>query len=204
VATPRICAGAISALLLGSPATGWAEWQIKPFLGATFGGDTTFIANLEEAAGQRNLTVGVSGVLLSNVIGIEVDAAHAPGYFQGRTQDLVLDSGVTTLTGNVFVTLPRGARRYGLGPYAVGGFGLVRSRVDPTLEALALRRTLPAFDVGGGVTGFLTNRIGLNWDVRYLRSFHGDTGTGTSYGQERISMWRATMGVVIGTNRKAP
>jgi hypothetical protein len=26
-------------------------------------------------------------------------------------------------------------------------------------------------DVGGGVTGFLTKRFGVNWDVRYFTAF---------------------------------
>ena len=198
----RVCAVAV--LLVGAPGTGWAEWQIKPYLGATFGGDTTFIANLDQAAGDRNLAVGVSGVLLSNMVGIEVDVARAPGYFQGRTQELVLESSLTTFTGNVMVTLPRDTRRYALSPYAVGGLGLVHVHADDLNHDFPLDRTLKAVDVGGGVTGFFTDRIGVNWDVRYLRSFGGETGTGTSLGQERLSFWRATMAVVIGSNRRRP
>ena len=51
--------------------------------------------------------------------------------------------------------------------------------------------------IGGGATGFLTDRIGLNWDVRYFRSVGGKEGTGLSFGKEQISFWRASMGVAI-------
>ena len=52
-------------------------------------------------------------------------------------------------------------------------------------------------DFGGGATGFLTDRVGLNWDVRYFRSVGGEEGTGLTFGKEQISFWRATMGVAI-------
>ena len=51
--------------------------------------------------------------------------------------------------------------------------------------------------LAGGVTGFLTDRVGLNWDVRYFRSVGGKEDTGLSIGKEQISFWRATMGVAI-------
>jgi len=59
-------------------------------------------------------------------------------------------------------------------------------------------RTLPALSLGGGVTGFLNNRVGLNWDIRRLSTFRGEGETvGSSFGEEQLSFWRATMGVAL-------
>jgi hypothetical protein len=57
----------------------------------------------------------------------------------------------------------------------------------------------PAVDFGGGVAGFLTERIGLGWDVRYFRTIRGGTvESGSSIdATERLSFWRANMALVI-------
>ncbi len=109
----------------------------------------------------------------------------------------MLGSSVSTLTGNVVLTLPRKMTRYTLRPYFVGGGGLVRVAYTEELGTLGTSRSLSAFDLGGGVTGFVNDRVGLNWDLRYYRSFGGAEGTGLSFGREQISFWRATMGVAI-------
>jgi hypothetical protein len=57
---------------------------------------------------------------------------------------------------------------------------------------------LPAIDIGGGATGFLTDRIGLSWEMRYFRSIEGETeANGQSFGPQQLSFWRANMAVVI-------
>lgn len=184
------------ALVLASPAAAAAEWQLRPFIGFTFAGETTFI-DLEQAAGGPNVLVGVDGVLLGDVFGLEVDLAHAPGFFQAGDRPLVVSSRVTTLTGNIVVALPRRLAAYSLRPYLVGGGGLLRVRIDPG-SVLQVARSLAALDVGGGVTGFLTDEVGLNWDVRYFRST-GERGDsrGVSFGTERLSFWRANMAVAF-------
>ncbi len=52
-------------------------------------------------------------------------------------------------------------------------------------------------DIGGGVTGFLSKRIGLGWDVRYFRSLGTGEERGQSFGPEQLSFWRANMAVAI-------
>ncbi len=69
---------------------------------------------------------------------------------------------------------------------------------DDNLRALPFSDTLPAWDVGGGVTGFLSDFVGLNWDVRMFRSTGPQkTVSGVSLGPEQLSFWRATMGLSI-------
>ena len=184
-------------LLLLAPVPAWAEWQIKPFLGVTFGGDTTFV-DFEHAAGNANAVIGVTGVVLGEVIGIEGDVGYSPGFFQSGNQHLVVGSSVTTLSGNIVIALPRRLAQYSLRPYVVGGGGFVHVRINPGLGVLQVSSTLPALDVGAGATGFLTDRIGLNWDVRRFGSFGGtDEGRGLSFGPEQLTFWRATMAIAI-------
>jgi hypothetical protein len=184
---------------LATPAIGWAEWQARPFIGVTFGGDNTFLA-LDQIAGERKLALGAGVTWLGNCLGVEGEVARVPGFFDRGSQQLllqVIDSSVTTATGSVLVTLPRKMTQYGLRPYFVGGGGVVRVVTNASVDILSFDSTLGVVNLGGGVTGFVTDRVGVNWDVRYFRSFGGKEGTGVSIGREQLSFWRASMGVAI-------
>jgi len=62
----------------------------------------------------------------------------------------------------------------------------------------AMYVALDGFDLGAGVVGFLTNKVGVCWDLRRFQSIGGDTsGAGISFGDEHLSFWRATMAVAI-------
>ena len=183
-------------LLLLWPARMSAEWQIRPFLGVSFGGDTTLI-DLDHAAGSPNVVVGANGALLGDVIGVDVDFGRAPGFFQAGDQNLVRGSSVTTLMGNFVIAPPRHLTEYTLGPYFVFGAGLMRARSEDFGKVLSVANNLPAMDVGGGANGFLSNRVGLNWDVRYFWSVGGKELRGFSIGPQQLSFWRTSMGLVI-------
>jgi hypothetical protein len=186
--------------LLFLPSLTFAEWQLRPFFGITFGGGTTFV-DLAGAAGGPNLVYGVNGALLGDIFGIDVDFGRAPGYFQSGDQSLVRQSSATTLTGNVIIAPPRHATEYTLGPYFVVGGGLMHASINDVLSLLPVSRTLPAMDVGGGVNAFVSDRFGLSWDARYFRSVGGGKSQGVSLdpeeASERLSFWRATMAFVI-------
>lgn len=189
---------AVMAMVLLWPGLASAEWQLRPFVGMTFGGGTTFV-DLDGAAGEVNPVFGASAVLLGEVLGVEADLGFAPGFFQSGPNSLVLKSGVTTLTGNLVVALPRRLAQYSLRPYFVGGGGLMRVNQETTSAGvLRVVRTLGAVDVGGGVTGFLNESVGLNWDLRYFRTVGGSSELrGVNFGAERLSFWRATMAVAF-------
>lgn len=182
-------------VLLPAPAA--AEWQIRPFVGFTFGGVTTFV-DVEKAAGRQNPSIGVSGGWLGEIFGIEGDFGRGSGFFEADHKRVLLDSGVNTLTGNVVIALPRRLAQYSLRPYFVGGGGLMHVSSLGNHEVLPVTSTLPAISIGGGVTGFLTNRIGLNWDIRRFSSIRSEGETrGNSLGDEQLSFWRATMAVAV-------
>jgi hypothetical protein len=183
-------------LLLFVPAPAGAEWHVRPFLGLTWGGSTTFV-DFEQAAGTWNPAVGASGLWLGEVIGIEADVGHMPGFFQAGDRNLVQRSRVTTFTGNIVLALPRRVSEYTLRPYFVGGAGAMQVRVDD-VGNLPTDSTVATLDMGGGVTGFLTDRVGLNWDVRRFWSVGGtDRGQGASFGPEQLSFWRASMALAF-------
>ena len=182
--------------LLTHPATASAEWQLHPFLGVTLGGGTTFV-DLEHAAGHAHMAVGASALLLGDVIGIEADVATMPGFFQTGDQRLLRGSRVSTLTGNVVFAVPRHLTQYTLRPYGVVGLGRMFVSSDQKLPALSFAENLPAMDVGGGLTGFLTQRVGLSWGVRYFRSVGQKAQGSVVVADQQLSFWRLNMGVAI-------
>ena len=176
-----------------------AEWQVRPFIGYTFGAGTTFV-DPESAVDVKNVSFGGSGGWLGEIFGFEADFGRSPGFFQleNPVEDLVINSAVTTLTGNVVIALPRRLAGYGLRPYFSGGFGLMHVDVVGRFELIVTNRTLPMLSLGGGVTGFFNERIGLSWDIRRMNTLRGEGETaGNSVGREQLSFWRAAMGVAL-------
>jgi hypothetical protein len=190
------------ALLVMLPSESLAEWQLKPFVGLDFGATTTF-TDLDHVADKPHATFGASGLVLGQVFGVEGDVSFAPGFFQAKRQQLIVGSGVTTATGNLVVAFPRRWSQYTLRPYVVGGGGVMRVHIDDVIGVLSVDSSLPTVDFGGGVTGFLTDRVGLCWDLRYFRSFGGDS-RGFSIGNEQLSYWRAMMAVAIRARKATP
>jgi hypothetical protein len=184
-------------LIAALPLPAAAEWQIKPFAGVTFGGSTSFV-DLEKAAGTANVVWGVSGALIGEVLGVEGDFAHAPGFFESGNQAAVTTSSVTTWTGNIMFAMPRSMFRYTLRPYVLAGIGIIHAHEEHQFGTLPVASTLPALDVGGGATGFVTDRFGWSWELRHFRSFKGrQQFNGVSFNDEQLSFWRASMSAVI-------
>ena len=105
--------------------------------------NTTFV-DVEDAAGSPTVVLGISGVLLGEVVGLDIDFSYATGFFESGDQLLVAHSSVTTLAGSVVVALPRRLNEYGLRPYFVGGAGLMRVQIRQRLDVLNVADTLPA------------------------------------------------------------
>jgi hypothetical protein len=191
---------AVVLLMLWPASAAAQEWQLKPFLGLTFAGDTT-IVDPEEAAGDVHLALGGSVSRIGEVFGFEADVGFVPGFFSGDVEvPLVISSSVMTLSGNVVIALPRRMTQYTLRPYVAGGVGLMRVSKDDQLDTFPVTLNVMTIDVGGGATGFLSETVGLNWDLRYFRNITGapdPDNPGLSFGAPRLSFWRLTMGVVL-------
>jgi hypothetical protein len=187
----------VAGLLLLSARASAEDRQIRPFIGATFGGGTT-ILDFAQVAGKANLVIGVSAVFLGEMFGTEVEIADVPGFFDSSDKSLLRGSRVTTFSGNVVVAAPHRMTEYSLRPYLVGGGGLMRVRTTTALNVFDISSITPMLDVGVGVVGFLTNRTGVSWEIRRFQSVGGETGkVGLSWGDEHLSFWRATMAVAI-------
>jgi hypothetical protein len=194
--TPNTLVLAAGLLLLCVRANA-ADRQVRPFFGATFGGGGTFL-DPEETIGKPNPAIGVSAVFLSELFGAEFEVADAPGFFGPGDKHLVIHSRVTTISGNVIVAAPRRWTEYWLRPYIVGGGGFMRVRTTTSFNVFDVSRVIPEVDLGVGVVAFLTNRVGVSWDLRRFQSIGSDsTEMGVSLGGESLSFWRATMAAVI-------
>jgi hypothetical protein len=184
-------------LLLLSARAFAGERQIRPFVGATFAGATTFV-DLDDAVDKPNVAVGASAMFLGEIFGAEIDVGDAPGFFESGNGNLVRLSRVTTVSGNLVVAAPHRLTEYWLRPYVVAGGGLMRVRTTTLFSVFDVSAVLPQFDVGAGVIGFITNRFGVSWDIRRFQDVGNTTGNnGLSFGEEHLSFWRGTMAFVI-------
>ena len=175
-----------------------ADFLITPFFGTTFAGNTTLLDLDVGAASSKHWTFGGSAAWLSDqVLGVEADVAMTPGFFENDDSGtgLVVSSRVTTLTGNVLAALPLSVTRESLRPYVTGGVGLLRANVED-LIGLNEAGNWFGMQVGAGAMGFLTNRTGVRFDLRYARTFSRDN-TLLGDRQAKLSFWRATVGVTL-------
>jgi len=203
--SPRAVCGRLVLLalvLLGPAAEARADWLITPFLGGTFASQT-IIPDLEQGEGTKKLVFGASaGWLGDGVLGVELDFAYVPRFFErDSTAGLVSGSNVLTLGGDLLVTLPASVTQYSLRPYFVAGGGWVHTAIEegqglfPELWGRA-RNSLGA-TVGAGAIGFVSDRTGLRFDIRQVRSLERDDNPFTGERGSLVSFWRATVGVVI-------
>jgi hypothetical protein len=188
-------------IILSSAGLARAEWQIRPSASLNLGQNTTFLGgDTNSDAGASKIGFGVTGAFIGNVLGVEADLGRRSNFFPARPNGggNVLASSVTTLTGNVTVAFPKRLVEYTLRPYFVGGAGLMAVRIDQKNPLFNVALNMNAIDLGGGVTGFLTPRIGLNWDVRHFRNL-GESPElpGQTVGPPGLSFWRANMALAI-------
>ncbi len=189
---------AVFVVLRPSPAC--ADFFVIPFAGMKFGGSTS-IVDLELAAGKKKLVLGIAALKIDDrIIGFEAEFSNIAGFFNNEKEAgdnplIKTGSYVNDLTGSVVFSLPPGATRGGLRPYAVVGGGLIHAESLDLAEVLQVRRTVPALNLGFGAIGLITNNVGVRFDVRHLRSLTTDPPTG-SVGRG-INYSRFTIGLLL-------
>ncbi|HEY7500394.1 MAG TPA: hypothetical protein VH740_17870 [Vicinamibacterales bacterium] len=194
-----ICVGI---LIPGLPARAAADWQIAPFLGITFHGETTLLDN-ESAVGKADWSVGAAVTMLgAGPIGVEGLALYTPGFFQQDNpppdRPDVVSSRAFALMGNVVLATPRKWTEYGLRPYVSGGLGLLNASSKDEFNLLPVKTNLLGYNVGGGAVGFLTDRAGLRFDLRYFSNLRPSTSEEQiALGRVQLSYWNASVGVVF-------
>lgn len=190
------------------PASARAEWQFAPFVGFTFGGDTNLSLT---AVVDRHWNFGGAVRLVgAGPIGLESVFVYVPGIFESPPPDplsntppsqAITKSHSFALMGNVVLTTPRAWNQYGLRPYVSGGLGMLRVSHNDIL--FPAHGNLPAYNVGGGAVGFLNEKVGLRFDLRYFRTLPPgqEPGEMTVIDDEsnhvRLHYWTGTVGVVF-------
>lgn len=190
------------------PARASAEWQVSPFVGFSFLGDTNL--NLVKM-GDRHWNIGGTVRLLgAGPLGLEALFVYVPNYIESSEVEpltpfpqesrTITESRTMALMGNLVLTTPRAWNEYGLRPYVSGGFGLLHAYHNDAV--FPARVNVPGYNVGGGAVGFLSDRAGVRFDLRYFRTAppgRESTPEALTSDSERIRVryWTGTVGVVF-------
>jgi len=188
-----------------APAKASADWLFTPYIGMNWGGSAGFtdLAGDFQDDFQQQMNFGASlSWMGAGALGFEVDFGYSPNFFANTTGDNEFqfgDSNVTTLMANLKVGAPFGGQHGGgIRPYASGGLGLIKTRIDDADQLFKLNSTDWGLNVGGGVAGFFNDNIGLQGDVRYFRSLQDNQPDGdVDLALGSFNFWRGTVGVVF-------
>ena len=192
--TSRLVVVWIAALLTMVPSEATADWIIRPFVGAAVNPKHGFV-DLEQTSGESKLVLGAAAGWHPRAIGVEFELSVLPGFFDGAG-DLIKSGNVTTVMGNVTWQLPRPHESSRLRAYVAGGAGIVRVRLEDSLDAFSSRTSLAAGNAGGGVLIRLRPRLDINADVRYFKTQFGDVDR-AGFSEQFVSFTRLTAGVVV-------
>lgn len=196
----RSCVRASLLIVLLCPAAANADWILTPHLGTTFGADTH---------GREHTLFGASLAKFDeDAFGWEADVTFVPDFFKGRygTIDFTgSNSSVLSFMANALIGLPvAGQHRDRLRPYVTLGVGMMQMHVESPVERSFFKSTVwePGLNAGGGGVGFITSRIGLRGDVRYMRSFRNQPPSWTKgidfdVAPGHFDYFRATFGLAV-------
>jgi opacity protein-like surface antigen len=172
------------------PSAAGADWLFTPSLALPFGGDT-----LE----RRHAAYGFSAALMDEEgFGVEADLGVAPRFFNGNREDFTGSGSVFTLMGNLIVA----ATGQRFVPYVVGGVGFMQMRVTSDEGTFTTTTRETGYNVGGGVSGFVSPHIGIRGELRYIRSFQNQEpswtrGVDVDIAPGAFDFFRAGIGLTI-------
>ncbi len=175
-----------------------ADWQFAPLFGLTFKGETTLV-DLEHGADKVHWNVGAAATLIGRgPIGIEGLFVFTPHFFETDEVSALTGSRTMALMGNVVLATPRAWNEYGLRPYVSGGLGLLHASQRTLVpDIFPVNSSLLGYNVGGGAVGFITDRTGLRFDLRYFSSLSRTDQAGIAFGPVRLRYWSASTGIVF-------
>lgn len=173
------------ALVLFTATPARADWLLTPYLGLTFGGD----------APDQKLNYGLSAAFLgSGVFGFEFDASLTPDFFDSNTS-AIEDSNVSTVMGSLMLAAPSGSP---IRPYVAAGAGIIRTKATSVGNVFDLDENSFGVNIGGGVIGQFSDRVGLRGDVRYFRTLQdSDAGSNVDLDLGGFNFWRGTLGITF-------
>jgi hypothetical protein len=164
-----------------------AQGFISPFAGYNFGGDSGCLraSNCEDRKLNLGVAVGTAGI-----IGFEEEFAYAKNFFGDIPG---AKTSVLTLMSNVMIAPTIGPGR----PYALIGVGLIKSRLDLTLnDVTSAGNNNFGWDIGGGLM-LMFGHFGVRGDLRYFHSFEALDFAGVSLSDLKLDFGRAAAGIVL-------
>jgi opacity protein-like surface antigen len=199
---------AIASLVLvttvAAPSKASADWLLTPFVGWNWGGTANLLESddFDDEFEQKAMFGASLGWMGAGIVGFEVDFGYSPNFFENTTGsgDFEFgDSNLTTLMGNLLIGVPIGGQHgVGFRPYAVGGVGLVKSRIGSTGDFFNVDSSNWGFNVGAGAIFFFTDKVGLRGDVRYFRALEDvEPLDDLNIGLANFHFWRGTLGLTI-------
>lgn len=194
-----LSASLVAVTAAAAPAAAQADWLFTPFVGATFGGNAEVggVGDNFKNEFERKINYGASLAWLgAGVVGFEADFGYSPNFFRADDDsdkfNLVGDGNVTTLMGNVMFAAPAGPIR----PYASGGVGLMKSKVDSAGQFFDASRNDFGYNAGAGIMAMGGN-VGIRGDVRYFRSLRSESDDSIDFALGNFKFWRGTVGVTF-------
>jgi hypothetical protein len=187
------------AVVMGVPAAAAAEWHFTPMVGYTFRGDTSLV-DPQLAAGKSHLQIGGAVTLVgSGLLGVEAITVFTPSFFRNKANpEILLEHGRSfALMGNVVLTAPKRWTEYSLRPFVSGGFGLLHASQLDVSGVQPVESNLGGYNVGVGAVGFLSQRTGLRFDLRYYSSLNRPDQGPIAFGPVHLSYMTASIGVVL-------
>jgi opacity protein-like surface antigen len=189
-----------------APAKASADWLFTPFIGMNWGASVTFNDEFGDFDDEfeKRVTYGASLAWMgAGIAGFEIDFGYSPNFFELTEGDADFDYGdnnLTTLMANLTLGAPIGGQSgIGLRPYASGGVGIIRTRVDNPGDLFEVNSNNWGFNAGAGVAGFFSDNVGIRGDVRYFRAFDDiedeDDDLDITLGDLRF--WRGTVGITF-------
>ena len=203
----RKCFAIASLVLITSvaaPSKASADWLLTPFVGWNWGGTANLLEgdDFDDEFEQKAMFGASLAWMGAGVFGFEVDFGFSPNFFEntsGSGDFEFADSNLTTVMGNLIIGVPIGGQHgVGFRPYAVGGVGLVKSRLGSSGDLFNVDSTDWGFNVGAGAMFFFSDNVGVRGDVRYFRSLEDvEPIDDFNIGFANFRFWRGTLGVTI-------
>lgn len=181
-----------------------ADWLFTPYLGLNFGHSADFgdVGDFEDNFEKKSVFGGSLAWMGAGIVGVELDFGWSPNFFTFTTGDEDFDFGdsnLTTLMVNAIVGAPLGGQTGpGVRPYVAGGIGLMRSHISESTFFDGLSSSDLAMNLGGGLTGFFSDNVGIRGDIRYFRSLQdNEPDDDFDFGLSSFHFWRGTVGVTF-------
>jgi opacity protein-like surface antigen len=178
----------IAVVMTATPSPVAADWLLTPYVGGTLFDITD--------TGTRPV-FGGSVAWMGPVAGFELDLSDAPTFLESRAGVAVDTANLFTFMGNAVVQFPTRSRR--IRPFAVGGIGVIQTKISTPGDVVLVEDESFGFDVGGGLTALLNDRVGLRGDFRYFRALRNDDATDAADALEvsELKFLRFTIGATV-------